>query len=309
MRRVSTLIVLGLVGLLVGPLAADKVVLRDGRTLDTKKPPQIRGRQAVLTLADGRLVSIPASEIDTEKTAALARQAARPGPTPEPTPVRAPSLADAARAAQTAKKATVTLTDQDVRRGDLLVEVGPPEGGEGDVRIGPVTTTKGEKGWTVEGSVLNAGQTRVLGVAVTIVALTEEGKPIATTFGQLAKDGLEPGEQSTFRSQIETDQAVDRFTYLPRWKVVAVAPTPKEGEPRAEGREESEGRAAAGEEGQEAPPPPPAPTPAPEPEAPTRPGDMAAPPANAPVGSPARPGGTYLPPPSSSQPKPPGGGS
>ena len=78
MRRVFSLLVLGLIGLLAGPLAADKVVLKDGRTLDTKKPPEIRGRQAVLVLADGKLVSIPASEIDTAKTAALAKKAAEP---------------------------------------------------------------------------------------------------------------------------------------------------------------------------------------------------------------------------------------
>ena len=74
MRRVLSLLVLGLIGLLSGPLAADQVVLRDGRTLDTKKPPVIKGRQAVLTLADGKLVSIPAAEIDLEKTAALAKK-------------------------------------------------------------------------------------------------------------------------------------------------------------------------------------------------------------------------------------------
>ena len=76
MRRAFSLLVLGLISLTAGPLAADKVVLKDGRTLETKKPPEIRGRQAVLVLADGKLVSIPASEIDTEKTAAAAAKAA-----------------------------------------------------------------------------------------------------------------------------------------------------------------------------------------------------------------------------------------
>ena len=70
MRRVLSLLVLGLIGLLSGPLAADQVVLRDGRTLDTKKPPVIKGRQAVLTLADGKLVSIPAAEIEEDLVAA-----------------------------------------------------------------------------------------------------------------------------------------------------------------------------------------------------------------------------------------------
>ena len=42
MRRVPSLLVLGLMSLLGGPVAADQVVLRDGRTLDTKKPPVLK---------------------------------------------------------------------------------------------------------------------------------------------------------------------------------------------------------------------------------------------------------------------------
>ena len=311
MRRALSLLVLGLIGLLSGPLAADQVVLRDGRTLDTKKPPVIRGRQAILTLADGKLVSIPAAEIDAEKTAALAAakaaEAAKPAAPPlAPTP---PSLVEAARASQTAKKAAVVLTDQDVRGGYVEVSEGSAEKGEGDVTMGPVTTKKVETGWSIEGSVMNSGKAPVVGVSVTIQAINDKGKPVTSAFGALAKDTLDPGEKATFVAQIDTDQAVDRFTYMPRWKVIA--PAPKEGETAAEGEEKKEGEKKEGEEKkEEKAPEAPAPTtsePAPEPTPPPRPPDMAAPPANAPVGAPAQPGGMYLPPPSSNQPKPPGG--
>ena len=305
MRRVLSLLVLGLISLLPGPLAADQVVLKDGRTLDTKKPPVIRGKQAVLQLADGKLVSIPASEIDAEKTAALARKAAEtPQVATSPTPLRAPSLVDAARAGQTAKKATVVLTDQDVAGGYYETSSGSAEKGEGEVTMGPVTTKKGPAGWTVEGSVMNSGKAPVLGVTVTVEALGEKGKSIATAFGQLAKDVLNPGEKSTFRAQVDTDQAVERFTYMPRWKVIA--PTPKEGEKAADGTEKPKAEPPGEDVGENAPKPTPAPTPEPTP---ARQPDYAAPPANAPVGAPLKPGGTYLPPPSSNQPKPPGGGS
>lgn len=302
MRRVLSLLVLGLIGLLSGPLAADQVVLRDGRTLDTKKPPVIRGRQAVLTLPDGKLVSIPASEIDLEKTAALAKKSAEtPKAAGTPVAAHAPTLVEAARAAQAAKKAAVVLTDQDVAGGYLEVSSGSAEKGEGNVTIGPVTTKKGESGWSIEGSVQNAGKAPVLGVSVTIEALDADGKAVASTYAALAKDTLDPGEKSTFRAQVDSEKAVDRFTYMPRWKVIA--PAPKEGEDEA-AKEKGEKPAGEGE-----PETPAAPPPAPEAEkpAPQRPPDVAAPPANAPVGAPAQPGGSYLPPPSSNQPKAPGG--
>lgn len=309
MRRVLSLLVIGLISLLVGPLAADQVVLKDGRTLDTKKPPVIRGKQAILVLPDGKLVSMPASDIDMEKTAALAKKAAEaPKPAASPTPPRAPTLVDAARATQAAKKANVVLTDQDVARGYLEVSSGSAEKGDGEVVMGPVTTKKGPTGWTIEGSVQNTGKGGVVGVSVTIEALGAKGKSISTAFGQLAKDNLEPGEKSTFRAQVDTDQQVERFTYVPRWKVLA--PAPKEGEKGAEGAAKPAGARPGGDEteGQEAPTNP-APTPAPAaPTPPPIPPGWAAPQANAPVGSPSQPGGTYVPQPSSDQPKPPGGG-
>lgn len=298
MRRVLSLIVLGLVGLLAGPLAADQVVLRDGRTLETKKPPQIRGRQAILTLADGKLVSIPASEIDAEKTAALAKKAAEAAlapPKPTPTPEGPLSLVDAARSVDAGRKATVVLTDHDVAR-TYLDPAGPEEsgGGAGRVVVGPLTAKKTEAGYTVEGSVQNVGKATVDGVAMTVEAVGAEGKAIASAFGQLAKDSLGPGETTTFVARIATSQVADSFRCAPRWL----------SRPLPAGEEEPGGEAKPAPAPQSTPPPPPAP----EPTAPPRQPDFAAPPANAPVGAPERPGGTYLPPPSSNQPKPPGGG-
>lgn len=298
MRRVLSPIVLGLVSLLAGPLAADQVVLRDGRVLETKKPPQIRGRQAVLTLPDGKLVSIPAAEIDTEKTAALAKkaaEAAQAAPAPAPIPTRPASLADAAEAGRTARKATVVLTDQDVARSYPEPEGDASAEAAGRIVVGPMSGQKTETGYAVEGSVQNVGAATVEGVAVTVEAVDAEGRAIASAFGQLAKDTLAPGETSSFVARIETTQVAEGFRAAPRW---LSRPVPAGGgEPGGEA------------EPKPAPEPTPPPRPAPEPTQPPRSPDYAAPPANAPVGAPEKPGGSYLPPPSSDQPKPPGGGS
>lgn len=311
MRRVSSLLVPVLLSLLSASAAADQVVLKDGRTLETKKPPVVKGRQAILTLADGKLVSIPAAEIDAEKTAAATKKSAEAKAAPQATPVppRAPTLVDAAQASRSAKKATVVLTDQDVAGGLLEVSSGSPEKGEGEVTIGPVTSKKDDAGWSIEGSVMNSGKAPVVGVSVTIEAIGAQGKRITTTFGLLAKDTLDPGESASFRASVATEEKVERFTYVPRWKIVAQPR--KAGEPGSEGAGEGESEARetppAGESPEDRPKPQPTPAPAPEPTPPQYPPDVAPPTANAPVGAPAQPGGTYLPPPSTDQPKPPGG--
>jgi hypothetical protein len=306
MRRAFSLLVLGLVSLTAGPLAAGQVVLKDGRTLETKKPPEIRGRQAVLVLADGKLVSIPASEIDTEKTAAAAAKAAAAAELPAPTPVvaRPPSLVGAANATRDGKKASVVLTDQDVAGGIPDSGEEKKAAGDGRVVVSNVLAKKAGKGTTVTGSVQNVGQGAVEGVGVTIELVGEGGKTIASSFGQLSADALAPGEKATFAAQLDTEATAQNVRALPRWRSKA-----KEGDKTDPAS--PAGKAAAAREA--TPPGEPTPVPTPAPEATRAPAprasDMAAPPANAPVGAPKQPGGVYVPLPSSNQPKPPGGGS
>lgn len=306
MRRAFSLLVLGLVSLTAGPLAADKVVLKDGRTLETKKPPEIRGRQAVLVLADGQLVSIPASEIDTQKTAAAAAKAAEAAklPTAAPVVARAPSLVDAARATREGKKATVVLTDQDVAAG--LVETGEEKKapGGGRVIVSNVSAKKAGAGTTVTGSVQNVGESTVEGVGVTIELVGEGGKTVASSFGELSADVLAPGEKATFTAQLDTEATAQNVRAMPRWRARA---TQEGGGTNPASPAGKSGAAAAATPPAE-PTPTPVPAPAATPAPPRRSSDMPAPPANAPVGAPSRPGGSYVPQPSSDQPKPPGGG-
>jgi hypothetical protein len=305
MRRALPLLVLGLISLTAGPLAADKVVLKDGRTLETKKPPEIRGRQAVLTLADGKLVSIPASEIDTGKTAAAAAKAAEAAKLPAATPVvaRPPSLVDAANATREGKKASVVLTDQDVAAGFLDSGEVKKAPGDGRIIVSNVLAKKAASGTTVTGSVQNVGEGSVEGVGVTIELVGEGGKTVASSFGQLSADALAPGEKATFNAQLDTEATAQNVRVLPRWRT-------KEKEGDKTDPASPAGKAAAAKEAT----PPAEPTPAPKPapvatRAPApRSSDMPAPPASAPMGAPAKPGGGYVPQPSSNQPKPPGGG-
>lgn len=298
MRRALSLLVL-----LAGPLVGDQVVLRDGRVLETKKPPVVRGRQAVLVLADGKLVTLPVAEIDAEKTAALAARAASAPAEATPAATPPPSLVEAARASERARRATVVLTDQDVA-GGWLEPFEERSLAPGRVVVSNVVARKAGAGTAVTGSVQNVGEGPIEGVALTVEVVGADGATIASALGQLSADSLAAGEKATFTAQVDADAGAQNVRVMPRWRepkraVSASAP----GAERGAGEKTAEQSPAEG-----TPAPTPVPTPAkaatPAPRSP----DVAAPPANAPVGAPETPGGAYLPPPSSSQPRPPGGG-
>jgi len=95
MRRLLPSTILATALLVVFGALADDVVLRDGRIFRTVGPPVLKGRMVILKMADGQLLSIPAEEIDMEKTAA-ARAAPAPAPAPTATPNRPLTPAEAA---------------------------------------------------------------------------------------------------------------------------------------------------------------------------------------------------------------------
>ena len=305
MRRAFSLLVLGLVSLTAGPLAADQVVLKDGRTLETKKPPEIRGRQAVLLLADGTLVSIPASEIDTGKTAAAAAKAAEAAKLPASAPVvaRPPSLVDAANATREGKKASVVLTDQDVAAGELDAGGDKKAAGDGRVIVSNVSAKKGASGTTVTGSVQNVGE-----------ELRRGRRGHDRAGGRRREDRGERLRAALGgRPRPRREGHVHRAARYRGHRTEREGPAALAVEGEGGGQDRSgvpAGKAAAATGKRPLPPgrlPVPSPAPAATPAPALRSPDMAAPPASAPVGAPSKPGGGYVPQPSSNQPKPPGG--
>lgn len=286
----------------------DVVVLKDGRTLEITGAPVTKGRMVLLKARDGTLFSIPADEIDGPKTeAARAKAAPVPTPTPE-SGLRAPRPAEIA-GRKSERKAAVVLTDDQVAKGQTEDEAGKKgEESQERVEVANAAATKGPSGYAITGSVLNTGNVDVSGVSVTIEGVSG-GKTVATTFGQVAKDQLAPGEKSTFTADLKETADIQTFRYVPRWQTkmavksavpsdwgggVKPPPKPPEGADAAKTEETGEKSAE--------------PTPVPTPKLVRIPsGDVAAPPANAPIGNPDKPGGTFLPKPTGDQPKAPGG--
>ena len=139
-----------------------------------------------------------------------------------------------------------------------------------------------------------------------VEAVGDNNATLASAFGRVAKDSLEPGEKSTFDAKLATEKEAKSFRYVPRW-VIKI--------PIKQASDTSASASGPGGAEPSATPVPGAPAPGGEKAAETaaapkeipRP-DMPARPPNAPVGSPSQPGGTFLPKPTGDQPKSPGGG-
>ena len=308
MRPFVTGAALAILLLAGGGAGDDVVVLKDGRTLEIVGAPVTKGRMVLLKTRDGTLFSIPADEIDGPKTEA-ARARAVPTATPAPeSSLRAPRPAEIA-GKKSERKAAVVLTDDQVAKGQNEDSAGKKdEEAQERVDVANAAATKGPSGYAITGSVLNSGNVDVSGVSVTIEGVTE-GKTIATTFGQVAKDQLTPGEKSTFTADLKETADIQTFRYVPRWQtkmaVKGAVPSDWGGgvKPPQKVPEGADGAKAEGT-GEKSAEPTPVPTPKlvriPSP-------DVASPPDNAPIGSPDKPGGTFLPKPTGDQPKTPSG--
>ena len=308
MRLVHALVSCVIAAAAAGSALGADVVLKDGQSIATAKPYAVKGKMAILTRTDGSLVSIPVADIDLEKTAAAAKVVpAAPVAEAPPAPKKPATPAEAAKA-RPGKRASVVLTDADVRSSTAA-----PDGekadkpGGGEVTMGPTSETRTKTGYSISGSVVNSGKGDVSGVAVTIEAVGEENRTLQSTFGRLAKDKLAPGEKATFTAEVETETDAKRFRYVPSQQI-SVPVKPADGTAAA---------AAAPSGGSLSKPPPPPkeinpvagdspkaarsePSPEPTPQIVPRP-DIAPPAANAPVGAPTAPGGVYVPRPADNQ--------
>ncbi|HVO50139.1 MAG TPA: FxLYD domain-containing protein [Thermoanaerobaculia bacterium] len=264
---------------------ADEIWLKDGHSITTKKPVVTKGRNVLITTVDGVLVSVPLSEIDQAKTAEERARAAVPTPAPTPNLMRPMTPADAARQ-KSGRKAVVTLTDDAVAHGfgDEEAEKKPGDV-DGRVEVANASATRGKDGYSFTGSVLNAGAAPVSAVSVTIEFVGKDGKTFSSTYANVAKDTLAPGEKSAFTASAALEGEAASFRYQARWQ--SVTPIRKADDKGAPGT----GTGVKGDADAEptpVPTPPPAPTLVPIP----RP-DVAPPTANAPVGNPAN--GAFLP--------------
>src|SRR5512132_1229903 len=163
--------------------AGDFVVLKGGARIELQKPFVQKGNVALLTRADGTLLSVPISEIDWKATTAA--RAARASTRPAAPAVTAPpeTPAQAARAGREGPRARVKLTDADVQHvaAEESVEDKDKKGANqnsGPARLEVVDYSQEKSGanLVVRGDLRNTGGAPALNARMTVTAMDEKGE-------------------------------------------------------------------------------------------------------------------------------------
>lgn len=231
MRKAIVLMALVATWALAATGFAEVIVLKGGSRLELSKPYVVRGSQAILTLKDGTVLSVAASEIDRDATAA-ARAAATQKAAP-PSPPAATSPAEAARAQQGASKAKVHLGDSDVGHDyaptpDDAGGESAPAASDARIEVADWDKTPGDGSVTVHGNVRNSGGTTAQAVGLMVSIRDEDGKTTGSSTASLPSPTLEPGASMPFTASIAASGKVGSVRFQPRWDV-PVPPKEKSG--------------------------------------------------------------------------------
>lgn len=275
MRKAILAALLATVAVAAGAAGAappvDVVVLRGGTRIELKTPLVQQGNNALLTRADGTLLSVPLTEIDWKATNA----ARASGPVVvKPAVVLPPSTpADAVRTGKQ-EKARVRVTDADVGHAEAAPAPGEKEkgvetrAGAGRVEIGDYTQQKSGTNLVVTGSLRNPGTTPVTNTHLTVSAIDEAGNAVSTGNATLATGTIEGGRSVGFSATLPIgDRTVNQVRFSPMWQTPPppAPPPPSSAAGAPAGTTAASGATAAPAAAAAAPgaakPPAPAPTP------------------------------------------------
>lgn len=221
---------------------ADVVVLKGGTVIPLKQPVVRRGNTAYITRTDGTLLSVPASEIDRDATAA-ANRAAPAAPAPA-APAPATNPADAARTTRDAPKAKVRITDADVSH---PLDLGSPEGadkekkeeaasGTARVEIADYTQEKNGGSLVVKGSLRNPGQGPAENVRLAVTAMDSKGQAIDGANATLSKGTIDSGTTVEFIATLNVGEKMSAsLKFQPQWTTPKPPPTAPPNRPGAPG--------------------------------------------------------------------------
>ena len=218
-------------------LAGDVVVLKGGTVIPLKQPVVRRGNTAYITRADGTLLSVPASEIDRDATAAANRPAAAAAPEAK---AAASTPAGAVGASKDGPKARVRITDSDVSHpleydestGTAKDKDKKDQGpGAPKVEVADYTREKNGAALVVKGTVRNVGQGSAENVHMAVTAIDEKGQPIDGANANLSKGTVDSGSSVEFNASLNVgEKTVATLRFEPAWTAPPPpAPTPRPG--------------------------------------------------------------------------------
>lgn len=249
--------VLLLFGAALSGLARDVVVLKGGVSIELKGPWVRRGNAALLTRADGTLLSVPVTEIDMKATAAA--KASR-GQRPDAVVVAAPpqNPAQAARLSRDGPKARVKISDADVRHVyDLSGEGEKKESetvsGGPRLEIADYSQEKAGGNLIVHGVLRNPGGAPAINARLSVSALDEKGEKIGSGEASLSNGLVEPGATISFSATVPIGEKFPAsIRFAPQW--VSTSPV-------SPGAARAPGAPAPQPAAPRPTPPPPSPTP------------------------------------------------
>lgn len=200
---------LALVLLAAAPAAADWLVTREGRRIETSGPWEQRGRLVVFRTAEGTLSSLRADSLDLEASVQLSgshpAEAKAPDPAPPPPP----------------RAAVLVLTDDDVAHVD---EDGEPEAGPGAATPAPgeLTVPTWERdedydglGVRLTGLLENGTPNQAADVELSVMLYDAEGKLLDAQNAELTATILGPGDRSRFLVVFEDVPAYTSVRFAP----------------------------------------------------------------------------------------------
>ena len=238
--------------------AADVVILRGGSRIELQGPVMQKGNTAILTRADGTLLSVPMTEIDWQATAA----AKSSGPAPvRPAVVAPPSTPSDALRSPKGEKARVKVTDADVGHvdtsgSDNKIDSLPMNAPK--VEVGEYTQTKNGSNLIVNGVLHNPGSVPVTGTRMTVSAVDENGNVVSSASATVSNGTIEGGRTVGFGVTIPTgDRIVAQLRFSPQWITPAAPAAGSSAAPAAS----ASGAMAASADAAASKPPAPAPTP------------------------------------------------
>lgn len=186
------------------PAAADWLVTREGKRVETKGPWKVKGKLVVFTLSDGKLSSLRAAEVDLDASRRATEEA-----------VAAAAAAQAVPAAEPAKprEAKVVLTDESFRRAAPVSPASPAdpaaapgeEAKEGEAEPGKLSIaswerSSGTRHVVIRGTVHNEAPTDATAVQVTVLLYDETGKLLVTGDAVLSSTILPAGQSGGFEA-------------------------------------------------------------------------------------------------------------
>lgn len=227
LRAVMPCVLLAAAAFAIG--AGDVVVLKGGARVDLRKAPERQGGVVLLTRSDGTLLSVHASDVDWQATAA-ARKSARVSGKQEPAIAASPDTpAEAARASREGPKARVKLTDADV--GHVGEEESPTSekkdaavrSGGGRLEVIDYAQERSGTSLIVHGSIRNSGGTPAANARMTVTAMDEKGETIASGEAGLSNGQVEPGGTVSFSVTIPVgEKFVGSIRFAPQWLASAL---------------------------------------------------------------------------------------